>query len=327
MKAVSIKQPGGVEQMEIQERDKPIPKVGELLVEVHAAALNRTDIVTRSNPNLAEPYPVLGVEIAGVVVENRGNGEKYKTGTRVAGLVNHGGYAEYAVLPANRAILLPENMSFEQGAAIPEVFLTAYQTLYWLGELKTTETVLIHAGASGVGTAAIQMAKHLTQARVIATAGSAEKLAVCQTLGADKTINYKEENFAEEVLDYTDQAGVDVILDFIGASYWENNLKSIKTDGRWVLIGTLGGATVKEVDLSALLAKRITLKATLLTPRSDEYKAELTQEFLKIALPYFKHDTIRPIVDTTFQLEEVVQAHQYMEANKNIGKIILKVRT
>lgn len=326
MKAVSIKQPGGVEQMEIQERDKPIPKVGELLVEVHAAALNRTDIVTRSNPNLAEPYPVLGVEIAGVVVENRGNGEKYKTGTRVAGLVNHGGYAEYAVLPANRAILLPENMSFEQGAAIPEVFLTAYQTLYWLGELKTTETVLIHAGASGVGTAAIQMAKHLTQARVIATAGSAEKLAVCQTLGADKTINYKEENFAEEVLDYTDQAGVDVILDFIGASYWENNLKSIKTDGRWVLIGTLGGATVKEVDLAALLAKRITLKATLLTPRSDEYKAELTQEFLKIALPYFKHDTIRPIVDTTFQLEEVVQAHQYMEANKNIGKIILKVR-
>lgn len=326
MKAVSIKQPGGVEQMEIQERDKPIPKVGELLVEVHAAALNRTDIVTRSNPSLAEPYPVLGVEIAGVVVENRGNGEKYKTGTRVAGLVNHGGYAEYAVLPANRAILLPENMSFEQGAAIPEVFLTAYQTLYWLGELKTTETVLIHAGASGVGTAAIQMAKHLTQARVIVTAGSAEKLAVCQTLGADKTINYKEENFAEEVLDYTDQAGVDVILDFIGASYWENNLKSIKTDGRWVLIGTLGGATVKEVDLAALLAKRITLKATLLTPRSDEYKAELTQEFLKIALPYFKHDTIRPIVDTTFQLEEVVQAHQYMEANKNIGKIILKVR-
>lgn len=326
MKAVSIKQPGGVEQMEIQERDKPIPKVGELLVEVHAAALNRTDIVTRSNPNLAEPYPVLGVEIAGVVVENRGNGEKYKTGTRVAGLVNHGGYAEYAVLPANRAILLPENMSFEQGAAIPEVFLTAYQTLYWLGELKTAETVLIHAGASGVGTAAIQMAKHLTQARVIATAGSAEKLAVCQTLGADKTINYKEENFAEEVLDYTDQAGVDVILDFIGASYWKNNLKSIKTDGRWVLIGTLGGATVKEVDLAALLAKRITLKATLLTPRSDEYKAELTQEFLKIALPYFKHDTIRPIVDTTFQLEEVVQAHQYMEANKNIGKIILKVR-
>lgn len=326
MKAVSIKQPGGVEQMEIQERDKPIPKVGELLVEVHAAALNRTDIVTRSNPSLAEPYPVLGVEIAGVVVENRGNGEKYKTVTRVAGLVNHGGYAEYAVLPANRAILLPENMSFEQGAAIPEVFLTAYQTLYWLGELKTTETVLIHAGASGVGTAAIQMAKHLTQARVIATAGSAEKLAVCQTLGADKTINYKEENFAEEVLDYTDQAGVDVILDFIGASYWKNNLKSIKTDGRWVLIGTLGGATVKEVDLAALLAKRITLKATLLTPRSDEYKAELTQEFLKIALPYFKHDTIRPIVDTTFQLEEVVQAHQYMEANKNIGKIILKVR-
>ncbi|WP_313467109.1 NAD(P)H-quinone oxidoreductase [Carnobacterium sp.] len=327
MKAVSIKQPGGVEQMEIQERDKPIPKVGELLVEVHAAALNRTDIVTRSNPNLAEPYPILGVEIAGVVVENRGNGEKYKTGTRVAGLVNHGGYAEYAVLPADRAILLPENMSFEQGAAIPEVFLTAYQTLYWLGELKTAETVLIHAGASGVGTAAIQMAKHLTQARVIATAGSAEKLAVCQTLGADKTINYKEENFAEEVLDYTDQAGVDVILDFIGASYWENNLKSIKTDGRWVLIGTLGGATVKEVDLSALLAKRITLKATLLTPRSDEYKAELTQEFLKIALPYFKHDTIRPIVDTTFQLEEVVQAHQYMEANKNIGKIIMKVRS
>ena len=228
-------------------------------------------------------------------------------------------------MPADRTITLPENISYAKGAAIPEVFLTAYQTLYWLGKLEKGQTVLIHAGASGVGTAAIQMAKKMTEAQVIVTAGSHEKLQYCKQLGADKTINYKEEDFSKQVLEWTNEAGADVILDFIGASYWEKNINSIKIDGRWVLIGVLGGSKVTEVDLSKLLAKRVTIAATLLTPRSDAYKASLTQEFIKNVLPFFEDGKIKPIIDTTFPLEKVAKAHQYMEDNKNIGKLILEV--
>lgn len=326
MKVVSIKKPGNSKELEMQERPIPKPEMGQLLVKVKASAINRTDIMTRENRQLPEPYPILGIEVAGVVVENQdSSNNQLVPGTRVAGLVNHGGYAEYVVMPADRAIRIPDNMSFEEAAAIPEVFLTAYQTLYWLGELESEETVLIHAGASGVGTAAIQLAKKMTKAKVIVTAGSTEKLQFCKELGADKLINYKEEEFNQLVLEYTEQKGVDLILDFVGASYWEKNLNSLKTDGRWVVIGVLGGAVVENVNLGMLLQKRITLKGTLLTPRSDDYKAQLTNEFIENVLPYFEKGLIKPIVDIVFPLDEVAKAHQYMEENKNIGKIILKI--
>lgn len=326
MKAVSIKNPGGSEVLEIQEKSVPEAKQGQMLVKVKASAINRTDIMTRENKQLTKPYPILGVEVAGVVVENSSTANKELVpGTRVAGLVNHGGYAEYVVMPSNRAIIIPDNMNYEDAAAIPEVFLTAYQTLYWLGNLKPEETVLIHAGASGVGTAAIQMAKKMTKARVIVTAGSEEKLQFCKELGADKLINYKEEEFDQIILDYTEQKGVDLILDFIGASYWEKNLNSIKIDGRWIVIGVLGGAIVENVNLGKVLQKRITLKGTLLTPRSDDYKARLTNEFIENVMPYFEKKVIKPIVDTSFMLEDVAKAHRYMEESKNTGKIILKI--
>ncbi|EDP68945.1 quinone oxidoreductase [Carnobacterium sp. AT7] len=326
MKVVSIKKPGNSKELEMQERPIPKPEMGQLLVKVKASAINRTDIMTRENRQLPEPYPILGIEVAGVVVENQdSSNNQLVPGTRVAGLVNHGGYAEYVVMPADRAIRIPDNMSFEEAAAIPEVFLTAYQTLYWLGELESEETVLIHAGASGVGTAAIQLAKKMTKAKVIVTAGSTEKLQFCKELGADKLINYKEEEFDQLVLEYTEQKGVDLILDFVGASYWEKNLNSLKTDGRWVVIGVLGGAVVENVNLGMLLQKRITLKGTLLTPRSDDYKAQLTNEFIENVLPYFEKGLIKPIVDIVFPLDEVAKAHQYMEENKNSGKIILKI--
>lgn len=326
MRAVSINKPGDSKELDIQERPIPKPEKGQLLVKVKASAINRTDIMTRENKQLAEPYPILGIEVAGIVVENMdSSNSQLVPGTRVAGLVNHGGYAEYVVMPANRVIRIPDNMSFEEAAAIPEVFLTAYQTLYWLGELEPEETVLIHAGASGVGTAAIQLAKKMTKAKVIVTAGSNEKLQFCKELGADKLINYKEEEFDQIVLDYTEQKSVDLILDFVGASYWEKNLNSIKTDGRWIVIGVLGGAVVENVNLGILLQKRITLKGTLLTPRSDAYKAQLTNEFIEKVLPYFEKGLIKPIVDIIFPLDEVAKAHQYMEENKNSGKIILKI--
>lgn len=245
MKSVIVKKPGGYEQLEVVDMNIPKLKEGELLIKVHSAAVNRTDIITREGKVGYLENPILGVEISGVVTEISGK-SSFSIGDRVMGLVNGGGYAEFAVMPSDRAIKVPDSLSFDEAAAIPEVFLTAYQTLFWLGKLKKNETVLIHAGASGVGTAAIQLAKHISDAKVIVTAGSKRKLDFCRELGADVLINYKEQSFDEEVLKATNGKGVDLILDFVGADYWNKNLASIKKEGRWVLIGILGGAELKK---------------------------------------------------------------------------------
>ncbi|WP_010093615.1 NAD(P)H-quinone oxidoreductase [Ornithinibacillus scapharcae] len=325
MKGITVKQPGGPEQLELTELATPKPMDGQLLIKVQNAAVNRTDIITRQGKSGYMKNPVLGVEVAGIVEDVTGN-SPFAVGERVMGLVNGGGYAEYALMPVDRAMKIPDNFSFEQGAAIPEVFLTAFQTLYWIGKLTKHESVLIHAGASGVGTAAIQLAKHISDAKVIVTAGSQKKLDFCQQLGADVLINYKEKAFEEDVLKATDGKGVDLILDFIGADYWEKNLASIKQGGRWVLIGTLGGGVVPNVNLMALMAKYVQLYGTLLTPRSDEYKANLAKEFTEVVIPYFENGSIKPIVDTVFPIEDTAKAHTYMEENRNIGKIIIQVQ-
>ncbi|PKR85680.1 NAD(P)H-quinone oxidoreductase [Heyndrickxia camelliae] len=324
MKAVIVDKPGGPEQLKIVEMPTPKPKKGELLIKVETAAINRTDIITREGKAGYALNPILGVEIAGTVAETNGN-DTFSIGDRVMGLVNGGGYAEYAVMPADRAMKIPDTLSFEEATGIPEVFLTAYQTLYWIGKLQKQETVLIHAGASGVGTAAIQLAKILSNAKVIVTAGSKRKLEFCRTLGADILINYKEQSFEEEVLKATNGNGVDLILDFIGADYWEKNLASIKQEGRWVLIGILGGSEVEKMNLFSLMSKCVQITGTLLTPRSDEYKAQLTQEFMETVAPYIERKEIMPVIDEAFSLDMVQAAHQHMEDNKNIGKIILKI--
>lgn len=324
MKAVIVKQPGGADQLSIEEQPKPVPNADEILVKVQAAAINRTDILNRERSLTYIESPILGVEVAGVV-EEAGKNTTILPGTRVMGLVNGGGYAEYAVMPADRAMIIPENLSFTEAAAIPEVFLTAYQTLYWLAQLKQRETVLIHAGGSGVGTAAIQLAHILNDAYIMTTAGSEEKLTYAKSLGADVVINYKEQDFSKEILQVTKDQGVDVILDFIGASYWEKNLRSIAVDGRWVLIGILGGDTVEKVRLMDLMQKRVQLTGTLLTPRSDAYKAKLTREFIQIASPYFTRGDIKPIIDRVYPMEDIRLAHERMENNKNIGKIVISI--
>lgn len=325
MKGVIVNNPGGPEQLEIIDLPSPQPQAGELLIEVHAAAVNRTDIVMREGKAGYATNPILGVEVAGTVIEVNGE-STFKVGDRVMGLVNGGGYAEYAVMPMDRAIPIPDSFSFAEAAAIPEVFLTAYQTLYWIGKLQQGETVLVHAGASGVGTAAIQLAKQISKATVIVTAGSAKKLDFCRELGADVLINYKEQSFDEEVLRATNGQGADVILDFVGADYWAKNLASIKKEGRWVLIGVLGGVKVPQVNLFALMAKCVQVTGTLLTPRSDEYKAKLTQDFVLNIMKHFEIGSIKPIIDTSYPLEKVSEAHVRMERNQNTGKIILKVK-
>lgn len=324
MKSVIVKKPGGYEQLEVVDMNIPKLKEGELLIKVHSAAVNRTDIITREGKVGYLENPILGVEISGVVTEISGK-SSFSIGDRVMGLVNGGGYAEFAVMPSDRAIKVPDSLSFDEAAAIPEVFLTAYQTLFWLGKLKKNETVLIHAGASGVGTAAIQLAKHISDAKVIVTAGSKRKLDFCRELGADVLINYKEQSFDEEVLKATNGKGVDLILDFVGADYWNKNLASIKKEGRWVLIGILGGAEVEKVNLLSIMSKCIQFTGTLLTPRSNEYKALLTKEFSENIIPYFEDKKIKPIIDTKFSLEDIGKAHLYMEGNHNIGKIIINV--
>ncbi|HLQ95910.1 MAG TPA: NAD(P)H-quinone oxidoreductase [Pseudogracilibacillus sp.] len=325
MKAVTVKQPGDADQLQIVDMEKPGIEDNEILVKVKATAINRTDIINRKSRLEYMTNPILGVEVAGEVVET-GSNTNIEVGTAVMGLVNGGSYAEYVAMPEDRAMAVPKALSYEEAAAIPEVFLTAYQTLFWIGKLKEKETVLVHAGGSGVGTAAIQLAKQISKANVITTAGSRDKLEFCESLGADRGINYKEQDFPEEVLQFTDQQGAELILDFIGASYWDKNIKSIKVDGRWVLIGFLGGGTVNEVQLMDLMSKRIQLTGTLLTPRSDAYKKALSDDFVEHALPLFENKAIRPIVDKVFDLSDIAAAHEHMEANKNIGKIIVKVQ-
>ncbi len=324
MRVITVKKPGGAEQLQLSEREKPKLNSGELLIKVEAAAINRTDIINRQSSSGYLNLDVLGIEVAGIVEES-GSDTAIEPGTKVMGLVNGGGYAEYAVMPADRAMIIPDNLSFEEAAAIPEVYLTAYQTLFWLGELQEKETVLIHAGGSGVGTAAIQLARQLADAHIITTAGSSEKLDFCKSLGADHTINYKLQEFDKEVLAVTDGQGAAVILDFIGASYYRKNLNSIQMDGRWILIGLLGGAQLENVNLMEMMSKRIQWKGTLLTPRSDQYKEKLTADFAGRALPLFKQGRLKPVIDKVFPMEEVQEAHRRMESNQNIGKIILKM--
>lgn len=317
MKAIKVdKETSNIHYTDVK---KPSIENDELLVEVKASGVNRLDLIHRER--LSDV--VLGVETAGVVVQ-AGDQATAKVGDRVMGLTSTGGYADYAVISDKLAMPVPENLTFQQAAAIPEVFLTAFQTLYLLGKLDQGEKVLIHAGGSGVGTAAIQLARELSQAEIFTTAGSQEKLDFIKDLGATHTINYKKESFSDYVLKETEGQGVNLILDFIGADYYHDNIKSVAIDGRIVLIGTLSGGEVDGVDLQELLNKRIQLTGTLLSPRSLAYKQDLVDQFKEAALDLFKDQTLRPIINKVFPLTQAQEAHDYMKANKNIGKIILE---
>ncbi|MGG3466231.1 NAD(P)H-quinone oxidoreductase [Neobacillus pocheonensis] len=304
----------------------PIPTEGELLVKVKASAVNRADLLQRKG--LYPPPPgasnILGLEMAGVI-EGVGSGVTgWKEGDRVYALLTGGGYAEKVVIPAEMAMKIPDGMSFEEAAAVPEAFLTAFLNTVELGHLQSGEDVLIHAGASGVGTAAIQIAKELGATSIV-TAGSAEKLDRCLALGANYTVNYKEEDFSKKVHAVTNGSGVQLILDFIGASYWDANIKSIGIDGRWILIGVLGGQQLANVNLGAFLQKRIHFIGSSLRSRSKSFKIELTRKFEAFSNEKFANGKLAPIIDRVYEWQDVAAAHQYIEENRNIGKIVLKV--
>ena len=325
MKAIILKQPGGPEQLILGEYEQPLPKPYELLVRVHATALNRADTLQRQGkyPPPKGESPLLGLEMAGEVVEAGISCTRFKKGDKVMGLLPGGGYAEYAVVHEEMAMPIPDNLSMEEAAAIPEVFLTAWQALVWLGKLQAGERTLIHAGASGVGTAAIQLARAL-KADVLVTA-SEHKIKACLELGAHKAIDYQDVPFEDEVLAYTNSEGVDVIVDFIAGPYFKQNIECLRLDGRLVLLASLGGGKVEEFDLRQILIKRLQVIGSTLRSRTRDYQIKLTQDMSNFALPLFQSGAIKPVVDSVFDWQEVAEAHRYMEANKNIGKIVLRV--
>lgn len=325
MKAVLIKEFGGPENMYIGEWETPQPKSTEVLVKVHATALNRADTMQRKGQYPPPPgdSPILGLEIAGVVESIGSEITKWKVGDRVCGLVGGGGYAEYTVIPEGQLLPIPSNLSFEQAAGIPEVFLTAFQTINWIGQLQKNERILIHAGASGVGTAAIQIAKAIG-AEVYVTA-SKEKHDRCLALGAKHAIDYKTENFQERILEITDGKGVDMIIDFIAAPYFQQNINSLNFDGRLVILAVMGGYKVADFNMLNLVFKRIQVSGSTLRARPLSYKAKLTQALFDFAWTHFEKGTFQPIIDSVYDWKEVSLAHQHMEANKNVGKIILRI--
>ncbi len=326
MKAIIVTEPGGPEVLDWQETADPQPAPTELLVRVHASAINRADLLQRRG--LYPPPPgassILGLEMAGEVLAVGPHCEgDWQPGQRVMALLAGGGYAEQVAVPASLAIPIPANLSFEQAAALPEAFLTAYLNLFVLGNLKPDETILIHAGGSGVGTAAIQLARE-AGARVLVTAGSDEKLERCHQLGASGLINYKSGPFAEQVKALTKGEGVNLILDFIGADYFEPNLNSLALNGRLVLIGQMSGGKT-EVDLGYVMRRRLHITGTTLRPRTVAEKTDLTRRLTEFALPRFADGRLVPVVDRIYPITQAAEAHRYMETNRNFGKIVLRV--
>jgi putative PIG3 family NAD(P)H quinone oxidoreductase len=322
MKAILFDHPGPPEVLRYGEAPDPQPGVDELLVRVRATAVNRADLLQRRGgyPPPTGASPILGLELAGEVVSGAG---AWQPGDRVMAVVTGGGYAELAAVPAGVAIRIPDRLSFEEAAAIPEAFLTAYLNLFTLGRLESGETVLIHAGASGVGTAAIQLAR-AAGARVIVTAGSEQKLALCRELGAEVTINYKQESFPDRVHEATAGQGANLVLDFVGAPYWEGNMAALARGGRLMIIGFLGGSR-GQLDLGPILAKSLTVAGTALRRTPLPQKSALAQAFAAFALPRFESGELRPVIDSVYPLEQASEAHRAMEANRNAGKIVLRV--
>ncbi|HEX8682685.1 MAG TPA: NAD(P)H-quinone oxidoreductase [Ardenticatenaceae bacterium] len=327
MKAVVITQPGGPDVLQLQEVPEPYVKVGQVLIEVHVTALNRADLLQRQGnyppPLDAPPYP--GLECAGRVLQVGEGVTDWQPGQRVMALLSGGGYAERIAVAQETLMPIPEGMSYEEAAAIPEVWLTAYSNLIEIGRLQPGERVLVHAGGSGVGSAAIQLAKWRGASAIFSTA-SGGKLERVRELGADTVIDYREENFADRILDETDGEGVDIIVDFIGAPYWDDNLRALALWGRLVFIGLMAGRTV-ETNLGLFLSKKLSVHGSTLRDRTLEQKGRLVAAFTEQVLPAFSTDQLRPILDERrFHLEQIADAHRYMESNQNFGKIIVTIQ-
>jgi len=327
MRAIEITRPGGPEVLQLVERPTPKPGPGELLIRVRAAGVNRPDLLQRMGkyPPPAGASDLPGLEVSGVV-EAAGPGVEHaavRPGDAVCALLAGGGYAEYVAVPVEQVLPLPAGMDPVAAAGVPETVFTVWTNVFERGRLAAGERFLVHGGASGIGTTAIQLA-HARGATVFATAGSGEKCAACLRLGADRAINYREEDFAEVIRAATGGRGVDVILDMVGGPYVAKNIESLAPDGRLVYIAFLQGARV-EVNLATIMMKRLTLTGSTLRARSVAEKGRLAREVEREVWPLFVSGAIKPCVHATFPLEQAADAHRALEAGDHVGKVILSV--
>lgn len=324
MKFIAVKKPGDAAQLFIDEAEIPSPKIDEVLIRVYAAGINRPDILQRQGayPAPADASPILGLEVAGEIIACGVNVKHWRVGDKVCALVNGGGYAEYALAPADQCLPIPNTFSYAQAAALPETFFTVWHNLFQRAQIKTGESLLIHGGASGIGTAAIQLARAFG-VQVFATAGSTEKCAAIGALGAIP-INYREQDFVAVIKECTQGQGVNVILDMVGGDYIQRNFSAAAKDGCIVNIAFLQGSKT-QVDFMPLMLKRLTLTGSTLRAQSAQSKAVIARELEENVWPLLNNKMIGPVIDFVFPLAQVAAAHRRMESNQHIGKIILEV--
>lgn len=326
MKAIVVRDELEGRPLEWTDVPRPAPKQDEVLIEVHAAALNRADLIQRAGAYAPPPgtTDVLGLEVAGRIVELGSAVKDHAVGDSVCVLLSGGGYAEYAIASAEMLFRLPDGWTFEEAAAMPEAYITAFVNLFQDGKLVDGESVLIHAGASGVGLAAIQLAK-AAGAHVVVTAGTQAKVDFCLTAGADSAINYSDGYVAEAVMKATDGEGVDLVLDLVGARHFVANIAALRRGGRLVFVSPISGRKA-ELDINDIMSKRLTLTGSRLRNRSVAEKAELGRQLLARFGKEFEAGTIKPVMDSVFPIEDAESAHRRMAANQNIGKLVLRVR-
>ena len=325
MRTVEISQPGGPEVLRLTERPVPQPGAGEVLIKVHAAGVNRPDVLQRKGayapPVGASDLP--GLEVSGTIESGDLKDSGLKIGDKVCALVAGGGYAEFCVAPVEQCLPKPHTLSFAEAAGLPETYFTVWSNVFDRARLQPGESLLVQGGSSGIGVAAIQLAAALGNA-VYATAGTDEKCQACVELGAKRAINYRTEDFVEVLKTETGGRGVDVILDMVAGDYLPREVQSLADDGRLVFIALLGGSKA-QLDLNAVLRRRLTITGSTLRPRSVAFKAAIAKRLREVVWPLIESGRIKPVLFRTFALAEAADAHRLMESSQHVGKIVLNV--
>lgn len=325
MRAITISEPGGPEVLVASE--EPVPEAGDrdVLVQVMAAGVNRPDVLQRQGlyPVPPDASPLPGLEIAGRVVATGKSASRWSVGDAVMALTHGGGYAEYCRVHEGHCLPVPPRLSMIEAAAVPETFFTVHYNVFTRCRLADGETFLVHGGSSGIGTTAIQLAR-AHGCRVITTAGSEEKVRFCEELGADRAVNYKTDDWQKAALEFTEQRGVDVVLDMVAGPYMQKNLDTMAIEGRYAIIAFLQGAEA-ELNMRVVLGRRLTITGSTLRPQSVAAKTRIAEDVNRQVLPLLESGAVRPIIDSTFSLNDAAAAHELMESSKHKGKIVLVV--
>ncbi|TPG74703.1 NAD(P)H-quinone oxidoreductase [Pseudomonas mandelii] len=325
MTLIEITEPGGPEVLKPRQEPVPTPAAGEVLIRVHAAGVNRPDVIQRAGKYPMKPgmSPIPGLEVAGEVVAIGAGVSEFIVGDKVCALTNGGGYAQYCVAPAGQTLPIPAGMDWVHAAVVPETFFTVWANLFDMGGASKGQRALIHGGTSGIGTTALMLCREFG-VKAFATAGSEDKCAVIRQLGAE-AINYRDQDFAEVIAQKTAGKGVNVILDIMGGSYLNPNIAALGMEGRLVMLGFLGGAHAKDVDLLAIMAKRAIITGSLLRSRTREEKASIAEQLREYVWPVLAAGRCLPMIDKVYPLTDASLAHARMEAGDHIGKIVLRV--